>query len=1158
MKSPSLRVPAIRTVSSLVFLVAFLLSGPALLAQTGTASITGTVTDSSGLPIVKVTVTLLQVRSGAAREAQTNETGDFVFSSLEPGEYNLSVSASGFKKFQKENIMLTSAERLPVGVLKMELGAVSDTVTVTAEGSTVQTASSERSGVVTGQQVENLLISSRKVVDLIETMPGVVNSDTSPQIDRYFYLNVQGERQNTNNVAVDGMPVNNFGNGINGIVGMSMDSVGEVKVLLTNYQAEYGRNAGASVTIVSKSGTRDFHGLVSYFKRHEEFNANNFFNNQQGLPKPRYRFNTWTYNIGGPAYIPGVFNRNREKLFFFWSQEFWPIKSGGSGSVTVPTALERTGDFSQSLDVNGKLITVTDPTTHSPFPGNIIPISSINPNGEALLNVFPQPNFLNRTISKGNYNYIYNYENSTPQKVNTLRLDYNINSSNLLFGSFATYNDDETGTIGILTWSGNNWPQMAKGYYLHGQSYTGRYTHIFTPALVNELSLGLARRPEANIIIPDELKKVQRSTVGFNLGQFFPQANPLGLIPWATFGGVTNPANLQEESRFPFAQSIVSTSLTDSMTWVKGPHSAKAGISIDYIAQRAIASPPSPSGNFNFGRDVNNPLDTGYAYANAVLGVFDSYTEGSTRPVQHLRQKNVEFFVQDNWKVNHRLTFDYGMRFYWMPPLYDRDGLFAGFSPANYSASQRVQLIQPAIVNGARVGINPVTGAVTPATTIGADAPGAGNPFNGQVIPAQNPNYPAGLMKSRGIMFAPRAGFAYDLTGDGKTALRGGFGIFYQRQGLTLINNFSTYAPLVTAPTIYYGSMSTLLSSSGVVFPSTVGSVDASGNVPTIMNFNLSVQRKLGWGTVLDVGYVGSLGRHLLWEQNLNPVPLGADFSPANADPTIKGAVLAPAFLRPITGYQDINQWQGAGSSNYHSMQVTVNRRFARGLLLGGSWTWSKSMDYATTGDDTTVITGLVNLRNWYYGLSTFDRTHIVNINYVYDLPKRKWRYPVVRGVLNDWQLSGLTAFVSGQPLNVGYTTTYSVDVTGSPSQGSRPNVIANPVLPKSQRTFARNFNTAAFVMPAIGTVGNEAKTEIRGPGINNWDMALFKTFSIREKAHIQFRWETYNTFNHTQFLGLNTTARFDPTGAQVNAQFGQFTSARNPRIMQLALRFSF
>jgi hypothetical protein len=884
----------------------------------------------------------------------------------------------------------------------------------------------------------------------------------------------------------------------------------------------------------------------------------NFFNNQQGLPKPRYRFNTWSYNIGGPAYIPKVFNKNRDRLFFFWSQEYWPIKSGGSGSVTVPTALERAGDFSQSFDLNGRLISVTDPTTHAAFPGNLIPASRVNSNGTALMKVFPLPNFFDRNISKGSYNYIFNYENTTPQKVNTLRLDYNISAKNQLFGSVSMYNDDESGTIGILTWSGNNWPQMAKGYYLHGQSYTGRYTSVISPTMVNELTLGMARRPEANQVYQDQLSRVQRDKVGFNLGQFFPGANPYNLIPWATFGGVTGAANLQEESRFPFEQRILSTNLTDSLTKIAGAHSFKAGIAADYIVQRAIASPPSPSGNFNFGRDPNNPLDTGYAYANAALGVFSSYVEGSGRPVQHLQQKNIEWFVQDNWKVSRRLTLDYGLRFYWIPPLVDGDNLFSGFVLGQYSAAKRVSLIQPQIVNGQRMGVNPITGAVTPATTIGAVAPGSGDPFNGMVVPAYMASYPRGLVNSRGVMFAPRLGFAYDLTGDGKTAIRSGIGVFYQRQGLAMINNFSTYAPLVTAPTIYYGAMATLLSSAGVIFPATVAGADRAGNMPTVTNYSFSVQRNIGFGTVVDVGYVASLGHHLLWERNLNPVPLGANFNPSNADPTIKGAVLAPAFLRPIPGYQDINQWEGAGSSHYHSMQVTANRRFARGLQFGASWTWSKSLDFSTTGDDGTILSGLVNPRVWYYGLSTFDRTHVFNVNYMWNVPKVRSNNVIAKTVLNNWQLSGITSFVSGQPLGIGYSTTYAVDVTGTPSQGSRVVVVDNPVIPKADRTFSRNFNTSAFRVPAIGTIGNGAKTEIRGPGINNWDTAIFKNFPIREAMSAQFRWELYNAFNHTQFSSLDTTARFDPAGAQVNNRFGQFIAARNPRIMQFAARFYF
>lgn len=1136
----------------------FLLLASSAFAQITSGSIVGSVVDPSNLAIAGAPVQLLHDATGILREAKTDDRGDFIFVNLAPGAYTLTVNAAGFKKLERRAINLPAAERLPVGVLTLEIGTTGDSVTVTSQGATVQTASAERSGQLTSNQVSNLLISNRKVMSLLQTLPGVVNLDTTAQIDRYFYVSVQGGRQNTNNVSVDGMPVNNFGNGINGIVGMGIDAVSEVKILLTNYQAEYGRNAGANIALVSKSGTRQFHGLGSYFKRHEQFNANNFFNNQQGLPAPRYRFNTWTYNIGGPAYIPKVFNTSKEKLFFFWSQEFWPIKSGGTGSVTVPTTLERAGDFSQSVDLNGRLTPVTDPTTKLPFPGNQIPASRLDSNGIALLKVFPQANFFDRSISKGNYNYVFPYENSTPQSVSTLRVDYNLSTKDQISGTFSAYNDDESGTIGILTWSGNNWPQMSKGYYLHGRSYSGRYIRIFSPTIVNELSMGLARRPEANEVYQDQLAKVQRDKVGFNLGQFYPAANPFNLIPWATFGGVTGAANLQEESRFPFTQRIISTSLTDSLTKIQGAHSFKAGISIDYIAQRAIASPPSPSGNFNFGRDVNNPLDTGYAYSNAALGVFSSYTEGSNRPVQHLRQRNIEWFVQDNWKVTRRLTLDYGIRFYWIPPIVDGANLFAGFAPRLFDPAKAVKLVQPGIVDGKRVGVNPVNGAVLPATTIGAVAPGSGNPFAAMVVPATNSSYPRGLMNDRGVMFAPRFGFAYDLTGDGKTALRGGFGMFYQRQGLSLINSFSNYPPLVLAPTIYYGTMATLLSSSGVVFPTNVGAVDQSGNLPTVMNYSLSVQRNVGWGTVVEAAYVASLGRHLLWQRNLNPVPLGANFQAANADPTVKGAVLPPAFLRSITGFQDINQWEGAGSSHYHSMQITANRRFAHGLQFGGSWTWSKSLDFSTTGDDGTVLSGLINPRSWYYGLSTFDRTHVVSINYTWTTPDGPWKNPVLKQILNGWQLSGITSFVSGQPLGIGYTTTYSVDITGTPSQGSRVIVTSNPVIPKSDRTFARNFDTSVFRIPGVGSIGNAAKTLIRGPGINNWDTALFKNFPIRESLRMQFRWELYNVFNHTQFSGLDTTARFDPTGAQVNTRFGQFTAARNPRLMQLALRFYF
>ena len=318
------------------------------MAQSITGSIVGTVRDPGALAVTGADVTLIQTATGAGRQARTGERGDFVFGAVQPGEYTIAITHEGFKKTERAGIVLSASEILSTGVIVLSLGSISDSVTVTATGAVVQTASAERAGSVTGNQVDNLLIRGRNVMSLVGLLPGVVDLLDNDAINRSWNLNVNGSRRNTTSVSLDGMTLNNSGNQFNSAISVSQDSVAEVKILLSNYQAEYGRMSGANIQLVSKSGTRDFHGLGSYFKRHEQFNANDYFNNQRGIPKPRYRYNTWSYNVGGPAYIPGKFNRNRDKLFFFWSQEFWPSASTSVGQVTVPTELERAGDFSRS------------------------------------------------------------------------------------------------------------------------------------------------------------------------------------------------------------------------------------------------------------------------------------------------------------------------------------------------------------------------------------------------------------------------------------------------------------------------------------------------------------------------------------------------------------------------------------------------------------------------------------------------------------------------------------------------------------------------------------------------------------------------------------------------------------------------------------------
>lgn len=1114
--------------------------------------------DPGGLAISGAQITAVNQATARQRTASTSTLGDFVIAGLESGAWTVRVTMAGFKQAEWAAVNVATGERVSVGEITLELGAVSESVSVSAQGALVQTRSAERAELITPRQVTNLLVRGRNVADLMQLLPGVVVGAQQEELSSSSQFFVQGNRSTTNNIAIDGIPATDMGNGSQLKLTVSHDAVAEVRILVSNYQAEYGRMSGSNVQIITKSGTKDFHGLGSYFKRHEQLNANDFFNNMNRLGKPRYRYNTWSYNVGGPVFIPGRFNRNRDKLFFNWGQEFWPIARNAIGRLTVPTAAEKRGDYSQTLDLNNRLIPIRDPQSNATFPNNVIPTSRLDPSGTSLLRLFPEPNFSDRGISRGQYNYVFNAPTDAPKYTHSLKVDYNVNANNTVTGSFNAFNEDHTGSVGIPSSGGLNWPLMVKTWYTHPRGFTGRYNRIFSPTLLNEFSFGWLTQPANDRYEESELPKVQRDKVGFVAGQFNPSNNPQNIIPNASFGGVPSPANLVVEGRFPLYNRYHILTFSDNITWTHGAHTIKAGIYAEHY-RRTQRTTVAFNGNFDFARTANNPLDTNWAYSNASLGAYNTYTEVTQRLLMNEISQSWEWFVQDNWKVARRLTFDFGIRFYVIPPLYERQGRVAGFVPSRFDPARRTRLIEPGFnAQRQRVGVHPVTGQTYNAAQIGAIAPGVGAPYNGMLVDSEASDYPRGLMKNRGMQYGPRAGFAWDVFGDGRTAVRGGFGIFYNRffDGPYFLP-FVGQPPIVNTPVLNFGEVSQLRNSTGLLYPTNVFAADAQGLLPQVMNFSFSVQRDIGFGTLLDVGYVGSLGRHLYWRRDINPIAMGANFDPRNFDSTQPGRPLPPAFLRPIQGYNNINMIEGGGSSNYHSLQVSAKRRFQRGVEFGFAYTWSKALDFNDADGDT--ISPLVPLRVWHYGLAGFDRTHVVNINYIWDLPQRNWSFKPAGAVFNGWQVSGISGFSSGQPLGIGFTTTTAIDITGTPSQGARTVITGNPVLPKSERTFSRNFRTDVFRLPATGTVGTAAKTVIRGPGINNWDVALFKNFPLAEKVRLQFRWELYNAFNHTQFAGLDTTARFDTAnGSQINTRFGEFTSARLPRQMQLALRLFF
>jgi hypothetical protein len=984
-------------------------------------------------------------------------------------------------------------------------------------------------------------------------LPGVVADAETDVLGKNPAMTMQGVRNKYQTYSVDGSFMNDSGDQHQVYFPTNMEAISEVKVLMTNYQAEYGRSGGAIVNAVTKSGTQQFHGSAYVYKRHEQFNANGYFNNLNRLAKPRYRYATAGFTIGGPAYWPGKFNSNRGKLFFFFSSEtLRGVSPQAIRQLTVPTELERAGNFSQTLELSGKAVVIRDPTTGDPFPGAVIPPVRLNTNGQKLLGVFPLPNQLDRSVTKGNYNYVFQESYFSPKQSNLFRIDLNATSKLRLF------------------FRGMYWREGNQGYNVGGAATTwdliksdARYddnsgvfsgSYVLSPTLVQEFSVGAHHSNEATDPLNwADMRRLDRAALGITLPQFYPQFNPYNMIPWASFGGVPSAASINIDSRYPKQGADTAFTFSYGLSKVWSTHTAKTGLYAERL-RGFLGHRGTFPGEFSFARDVNNPNDANWAYANAVLGNFTSYSESDARNGTQLRRGQVEWYVQDTWRVTRRFTLDYGMRFTTVVPPWSADGKAANWVPALYDPAQRVRFFEPAKnAQGVRVARNPLTGEFLPLVYLGAMVPGSGNPFNGTVLEGAA-GFPKSFLKNRGIQWGPRLGFAYDVFGDGKTAIRGGGGIIYNNHPAD--SRLTRNPPSQSTPFIYYGNMSNYIASQGVLFPSDFSAIAGSGELPTIYSLSMGVQRDIGYGTVVDAAYVGTLGRHLQAERNLNSIPYGARFLPQNQDPTT-GKALQDNFFRRYAGYAAMNYIENSTTSNYHSLQVQLNRRFSKGLQFGASWTWSKAMTYAD-GPGVTLAS-FVPVRIWNYGKAGYDRTHNLVLNWQWDVPKasRLRNTWMVRAAFDQWQISGFASFISGQPQGITMGQVDTTDITGG-GDGIRVIVLSDPILPRSQRTPQRYFNTDVFARPPVGTYGNAPIDVFRGPGINNWDLSILKFFSIKEKVRLQFRWEFYNAFNHTQFSGVDSSTRFDLSGNQTNTRLGAVTSARDPRRMQGSLRFIF
>jgi hypothetical protein len=1131
-------------------------------AQITRGSISGLVVDSSGAAVPGATVTITETDTNVSTTAKSESDGLFLFAGILPGSYTLRVEAGGFETLVKTNLNLSAGERLETGQLQLQVGSQKQILTVTTLGEGVQLDTSDRGDVVTNKDVENLPMAGRNWASLLNVLPGAITQPNSLEPDS-GNANIpiyNGVSNAFSAIYEDGIS-NNLQRSYQYGAGETPDVIAEVKVETGNYNAEYGGAGGANVQLITKSGTSEFHGDLFTYIRNEAWEANDFFNVLTGSPKPVDRFMDFGGVFGGPIYWPGKFNPEKNKLFFFIGQEYIPVNgpAGGLSNITMPTLAQRNGDFSQTTAPDGTLIPILDPlNNHRPFPGNIVPKSRISPAGQALLNLFPLPNFNNPAVSSNQYNYIYQPYLSSYNNYHFYRVDWDPTAKLRMFWRL---DYDPVGDTGLF---GANWPELTSTDTYPYTVTAVDISYVVSPSIVNDFVFGINSRRESNVPKASQFAALNRETNGVNIPQFNPQNNPGNLVPQASFGGgaIPNAPAIQFSGLIPYHAWAPTFTGSDSLTVVRGAHTMKGGIYGTWNRYATDSGSFPYQGSFDFGTNINNPFDSNYPFTNALLGTYNSYQESRARPTQDIRGLDLEWYVQDTWKATRRLTLNYGIRFAYYTPWHQANGVGLNFVPSDYNPSQAVQLYRPVLnAQGQQVAQNPLTGQLLPQGFIGSIVPGSGNINNG-LVSANAPGVPTGFMQNRGVQYGPRFGFAYALTGDDKTVLRGGFGISYSGHDIqslivgTVLNTSQT-------ATEFNGTFGTLTSAPTAVFPSSYNAINPQTKDPTVDSFSLGVQRYIGLGTRVDVAYVGTLTRHLDDPQSaFNAVPPGAQFLPQNQDPTNPGLPLADDFFRPYRGISSITLQQFV-NSNYNGLQIAAVHRFAKTLELSANYAWSKSLGYYSP-----FATYYNNKLQ--YGVEPYDRTHVLRFYYLYNLPKAstRWTARPVHWMLDNWQLSGISTFESGVPQSLNCQFTYPVNLFGGGDYGQPASplpvapgrcILTGPVhLSKSQRTFDRFYNTSVIQPPTATNPGDAAPGVVRGPGVEDFDISVFKNFPFGEKRSVQFRVETFNTFNHPQFNMVDTNPQFNQAGQQVNGRLGQIISDYLPRQMQLALKIFF
>ena len=1205
-------------------------------AQLVTGTVTGTVKDQQGALIPGVTVVLIDEGRGTELPpAVTNANGDFVLANVAPGSYTLQVTLEGFKTLKRKGVEVSAGDRVGLGAFTIELGALTETVNVVAETPLVQTQSGERSFAVSTQSVESLPIANRSFTSLASLAPGVTTATQPSRV---------GDRASTggssNNIMMDGVSMMDTGSN-SPLLQMNVESIAEVKVLVSGYQAEYGRSSGIQVTAITKSGTNRFRGSVYDVQRNSEWNSNSKTNKLNGDPKVKVDEKDLGYSIGGPIGKPGGNN----KLFFFYAHEYAPRTGGGDTQrFRFPTALERAGDFSQTLDNNGNLFPyIKDPlisgtcsaanqTACFKADGVLgrIPTDRLYSTGLNILKAYPQPNVTQAGLP-------YNYEITRPEEHQianqpAVRLDYQPTMKLRLTGRYSGWAQKDEPILGTIPgWNDTrqynpfvrtfsttvnysiNSTTFLEGTYGRAQnSLTGcalaqggtgpSFCRAAFPTsdIANLANAGLAGLPflfpDAGVIDPSYFAYEALNGVKPAIWD----GTRISMLPNFAWGNRI--ANAPSNMPFPgYLNTNKTQDVSISLTKVVGQHNLKTGFynTYSYKAQQRQGW----AGTITFSNDTSNPLDTGFGFANAAMGVFSSFNQFSRYVEGSFVYRNTEAYIQDNWRISNKLTLDYGLRFVNQQPQYDKLGQASNFLPGEWSLSSAPVLYGAGCAATPCTGANrqardPRTGALlgpNTALAIGTMVPGSGNTTNGLFLSGQ------GIAETTytwpKLKVAPRFGAAYDITGEQQFVLRGGAGLFFDRPSGNSIYNQIQNPPTIQNLTVRYAQLQELARGLQTEAPPSLSVFEYESGLPSTWQWNAGLQIMLPWATALDVTYTGQHGFNLVETVDINAVDFGSAYLAANQDPTISSATPGAAAvladqMRTFRGYSTINQNKPRGWVTSHIMALSVNRRFQGGLSF--------------LFNDTIVMSqkGSVGARLQHNPDGSFserpDQAEADELlgNFVGTRHTLKgsavWDPPDIRGasggtralgwIVNDWQLSGVWTGTSGAAYTVGVsyqggaTGNGNQNITGSPNYGGRVNILSDTGSGCSSDPY-RQFNSAAFAGPAVGSVGLESGPDyVRGCFLSALDLSLVRNIRFGGNRNLQFRLDVFNAPNQAIITNRNATMQLTSplVGTQVNlpydangnliatrsqpknAGFGVATGYQAPRTMQAQLRFSF